>query len=195
MKSFLRVRMSTLALAAFCCLIFVASAFPQTDSKPSIAVIPFAESGKAVYGGSELTDLLIGELLSSTKFDVADKAKSSTIEPEMLKAINGETVNATTVTAIGEKTGAKILVIGNVSEYSAKQKSSLYGVKSYETVVKFNLRAVDAKTCQVIFSQTFEKRGVNLDATKAMSEASTKSTKDAAAVLIKRLVSSSPTAN
>lgn len=187
MKSFLRVRISTLALAAFSCLIFVFSAFSQTEGKPSIAVIPFTESGRAVYGGSELTDLLMGELLSSSKFDIADKAKSTTIDPEMLKAVNGDAVDAATIAAVSEKTGAKILVLGNVSEYSAKQKSSLYGVKSYETVVKFNLRAVDAKTNQVIFTQTIEKRGVNLDQNKAMAEASTKSTKDAAAVLIKRL--------
>lgn len=194
MKSILRVRMSTLALAAHFCLLFVFSASAQTD-KPSIAVIPFSESERAVYGGSELTDLLIGELLSSSKFDVADKARSAAIEPEMLKAIKGDTIDAPTITAIGEKTGAKILVLGNVTEYSAKQKSSLYGVKSYETIVKFNLRAVDAKTCQVIFTQTFEKRGVNLDQSKAMTEASTKSTKDAASVLIKRLATTSQTSN
>lgn len=188
--SFPRVRMSTLALATFCCLVFVFSAFAQTD-KPSIAVIPFSESERAVYGGTELTDMLIGELLSSSKFEVADKAKSSAIEPEMLKAIKGDAIDAPTIAAIGEKTGAKILVLGNVTEYSAKQKSSLYGVKSYETVVKFNLRAVDAKTSQVIFSQTIEKRGVNLDQSKAMSEATTKSTKDAAGVLIKRLTPAS----
>lgn len=188
--SFPRVRMSTLALATFCCLVFVFSAFAQTD-KPSIAVIPFSESERAVYGGTELTDMLIGELLSSSKFEVTDKAKSSAIEPEMLKAIKGDAIDAPTIAAIGEKTGAKILVLGNVTEYSAKQKSSLYGVKSYETVVKFNLRAVDAKTSQVIFSQTIEKRGVNLDQSKAMSEATTKSTKDAAGVLIKRLTPAS----
>lgn len=194
MKSFLRVRLSALALSAFCCLIVVSSAFSQTGSRPSIAVIPFSESGKAVYGGSELTDMLIGELLSSSKFEVTDKSKSTSIEPEMLKAIK-DTIDAPTITAIGEKTGAHFLVLGNVTEYSEKQKSSLYGVKSYETVVKFNLRAVDAKTSQVIFTQTFEKRGISVDGKKAMTEASSKSTKDAAAALVKRLAATTPTSN
>ncbi len=185
-------------VSALFSLMLAGSAFSQADTaKPSIAVVPFAESGKANYGGAELTDLLIKELAASGKFVVADRAKSVAIAPEVVKSLAG-TIDKAVASDIGQTTGAKFLVLGTVTEYTERQKSSLYGMKNYEGTVRFSLRVVDAATADILMSQTFEKRGVSMGegkamtssfGSKAMQDAISKSLKDAVAALVKKLAS------
>jgi|CXWL01.1.fsa_nt_gi curli biogenesis system outer membrane secretion channel CsgG len=188
--------MRTLILSGFCSLILTASAFSQAETrKPSIAVIPFAESGRAIYGGAELADLLSKELASSSKFDVVDKAKTTAIEPVLLKGPK-DAIEAAAAAEIGRTMGAQFLVLGNVTEYSEKVKVTLTGVKSYDAIVKFSLRAVDTATGAVVLEQSFANSGVSMGeaknitgsfASKAMQDAVSKSMKNAVAALVKKL--------
>ena len=196
MKSFPLFRMRTLILSALCSFILAASAFSQAEiRKPSIAVIPFAQSGRVVYGGAELADLLSKELAGSSKFDVVDKAKISAIEPELAKGPK-DAIEPAVAVEIGRATGAQFLILGNVTEYAEKVKVTLTGVKSYDAVVKFNLRAVDTATGAVVLEQSFANGGVSMGeaknitgsfASKAMQDAVSKSMKSAVAALVKKL--------
>lgn len=200
MKSFPSLRVDHLVLSSLFCLMLAVSAFSQADAarKPSIAIIPLAESGRAQSGaGTELADFLIKELAESDKFTVVDKSKSAAAESD-LKIGPKDTIDQSIVTEIGRKTGAQFLVLGNVSEYGEKVKTSFAGAKNYEADVKFSLRAVDASTAEVIFSQTFTKHSVSVGeaknssgrfGSKAMQDAVTKSVKEAASAIVKRLAS------
>jgi len=187
-----------LLLSAICCLVFVIPMLSQSEagSKPSIVVMPFSASGKAV-AGTELADFLNNELVSSSKFAVIDKSKALELDADLLKGLN-DSIGKAAASAIGQQTGAKYLVLGSVSEYGEKAKTSFVGVVTWEGNVKFNLRAIDAATADIIFSQTFEKHGISLGeaksgaimgsfGSKAMQDVVTKTVKDAATAIVKRL--------
>ncbi|MFT3745212.1 MAG: CsgG/HfaB family protein [Pyrinomonadaceae bacterium] len=188
MRSICPVILGRAFASVFCALILTVCSFSQSTGKPSIAVLPFAESGTAQYGGTEVSDILIGELLSSGKFEVADKTKAA-VEPDVLETIK-DTIDAPTALEIGRRSGARYLIIGNLTEYVDKMKKSDFGMKSYESFLKYTLRLVDSKTGDVLLTQTFKKSGVSVQADKSMQETLVKSAKEAATALIKKLASS-----
>jgi curli biogenesis system outer membrane secretion channel CsgG len=148
-----------------------------------------------------LADLISAELANTGTFAVVEKSNSIEVGSEFQIGPK-DTINQATAVAIGKKTGARFLLLGNVMEYGEKAKTSLYGVTTFEGAVKFNLRAVDSATGEVVFSQTIEKRGVGLGeartgavmgtfGSKAMQDAVGKSLKDAISLIVKRLGSRS----
>lgn len=200
MRSFVSLNLNSLVSSAFCSLIFVISVFAQseTSDKPNIAVLPFTESGRATYGGSDLTDMLTKELTEGGKFAIADKSKAAAVEWEVKKGKKG-TIDPSIVAEIALKTGARYLVLGTVQEFSERVRTTEAGAKSYDAIIRFSFSGVDAATGKVIFSQTIENRGVSLAEVKkitgnfvsmGMQDAISKSVKDAVATVVKHLVSS-----
>lgn len=198
MELYRRFKVRYLVLSIFCSLILVNTGFPQAviADKQSIAVIPFTVTRKAIAGG-ELADLISAELVNTGTFTVVDKSNSIDVESEFPTRPK-DSIDPATAVEIGKKTGARFLLFGNVTEYGEKARTSFTGVTTYEGLVKFNLRAMDSMTGEVIFSQTFEKRGVSLGeaktgsvvgsfGSKAMQDAVGKSLKEAVAVIVKRL--------
>jgi len=200
------MKTQTLSIGKTVCLIYfflsmtVVAVFSQSETgrKPSIAVIPFGVSGKAGSGaGTEVTNSLTDELVNNGRFTVVDRSKSAAIETEILEALKGS-IDQSTAAAIGRKTGAQFLVIGNVTDFGERPKASLLVVTTYEAVVKFNLRVVDSTTAEILFSKTFEKKSASFGGTKTgtisgtvdskgMQEALDKSIKEAVAALVARL--------
>jgi len=202
MKPFLSLRMKYIVLSAVCSLLFVVPAFSQDDTagKPSIAVLPFTETERATYGGSDLTDMLTKELAESGKFTMVEKSKTATAEPETAKGPK-ESIDPTVAAEIGRKAGSQFVVVGNVKEFGEKVKVTLTGVKSYDAFVRFDLRGVDAKTGKVLFTQTIEKRGVSMGeaknptgtyVSKGMQDAIKNALKDAVNLIVKNFGSSQP---
>lgn len=199
-RLFVSLNLNSLVSSALCSLILVISAFAQSETayKPRIAVIAFTESDKATYGGAELTDMLTKELTDSGKFSVVDRSKAAAVGAE-LKSGRNDSLDPSLFAEIGRKTGAQYLVLGTLLEYSEKVKTSLFGVKSYDAIVRFKFSVVNAVTGEVALSQTIEKRGVSMGesknvtgtyVSKGMQDAIGKSVKDAVAAVVKHLGSS-----
>ncbi len=193
-------------LFVFSYLIAAATVFSQTEAprKPSIAVIQFATTGKASYeSGAEISDLLVNELVNSSRFRVVDRSTASkVIDAEQMEALKGA-IDPATAAAIGNKTGAQFLVLGTVNEFREKKNISLLGLASYEAIVKFNLRALNSTTGEIVFSQAFEKKSNSIGGagngtitgsfeSKAMQDALAKTIKEAVATLVERLGSATP---
>lgn len=179
-------------------LLFAVAQFAQADTeKSSIVVIPFTESGRAVYGGAEISNLLYKELAANGKFTVIDKSKPAAIEAEIKKGPK-DTIDIPTAAEIAHKAGAQFTVLGTVLDYTEKVKTSFVGAKTYEANVKFSVRVVNAATAEVVLSQSFEKSGVSVGeiknvngsfGSKAMQDCINKSIKDAVNAIGKHLAS------
>ena len=188
MRSLARLRLLKLVALVVLSLVAFVGVFPQaSDRSPNLAVLPFIESGRAKYGASEATNRLNEELLKSGKFAMVDRSKIDAIETELLYKFRDQ-IDPENTRIIGEKIGAEILILGNLMEYTEKQKSSLSGMIHYENFIKFNLRAIRSSNAEVIFSKTFEKFGFSVGAPiGAMNEVAGKSLKDAAMELAKKI--------
>lgn len=216
-KSFGRVKY--IIFVVFCCLLAVATAFPQTGAgrKPSLAVIEFAVRPKiSREAGRELSDMLVNALLESQRFTVVDRSKTNEILKEQREVLIGS-IDPTTGAEVGKRLGAQFLIIGSVTEFEEKKASGLGMLSSvvkipgankvavYRATVKFNLQVINSTTGEIAFSKSFEKEvenaGLSGDGaifdipnfkSKAMQDAVGQAMQDAVATLIERLGASAP---
>lgn len=154
-------------LIILCSLMAVANVFSQTEvnRKPSIAVVEFDVRNARVSWdvGRELSDMLVNALVESGRFRVVERTNLSPAQKEQFMALNGS-VDPGSGAAVGKLIGAQYLVLSSVREFRQKETGFgplripiLGGFKTYQGIVKFNLRVVDSTTGEIVFSKLIEK--------------------------------------
>lgn len=210
----------SIGLVVLYCLIAGTTVFSQTASerKPSLAVIEFEVRTQASRDvGRELSDMLVNALLETQRFTIVDRSRTNLIQEEQLLALRGN-VSQATGAEVGKMLGAQFLVLGSVTEFSEKKSGGAGSVfnrvplanklTSYQAVVKFNLKAVNSTTGELVFSQAITKEvkstGLGGDGTvfgvpmgegfesKAMQDAVVQAMRDAVALLVERIGSFTP---
>jgi len=151
-------------------LIFIVPTAVFASDKPTVGVAEFTNETSAAwwYGGAghDLAGMLTNELSSTEKFRIVERAKLSHVLDEQDLAAAGR-VNQKTAAKVGKLTGAKYLVMGNVSAYEEHTQGgggglSFRGIsvggKKEDAYIAVDLRVVDTTTGEVEFTRTVEAR-------------------------------------
>lgn len=148
--------------------------------KPTVGVAEFTNDTSAAwwYGGAghDLSSMLTDELASTEKFRIVERAKLDPILREQDLGASGRVAKGSAA-KIGKMTGAKYLIIGNVSSYEENTKGSGGGLsfrgisvggKKDEAYIAIDLRVIDTTTGEVEYTRTIEARsggyGLNVSA-------------------------------
>ncbi len=144
-------------------LIFIVPTAVFASDKPTVGVAEFTNETSAAwwYGGAghDLAGMLTNELSSTEKFRIVERAKLSHVLDEQDLAAAGR-VNQKTAAKVGKLTGAKYLVMGNVSAYGGglSFRGISVGGKKEDAYIAVDLRVVDTTTGEVEFTRTVEAR-------------------------------------
>src|SRR5512140_3715698 len=160
-------------VAHYLLIVLVAVLIPAgafASGKPSIGVAEFTNDTSAAwwYGGAgrDLRGMLTNELSSSVKFKIVERSKLDSVLREQDLGDSGR-VSQSSAAKIGKLTGAKYLVIGNVSSYDEKSRGGGGGVsfrgislggKKDDAYIAIDVRVVDTTTGEVEFTRTIEAR-------------------------------------
>jgi curli biogenesis system outer membrane secretion channel CsgG len=139
-------------------------------SKPSIGVAEFTNETSAAwwYGGAghDLSGMLTNELAGTEKFKVVERAKLDHVLNEQDLGASGR-VSKSSAAKVGKLTGAKYLIMGNVSAYQEKASGmggglsfkgySLGGNKN-DAYMAIDLRVVDTTSGEIVHTRTVEAR-------------------------------------
>jgi len=158
------------------CLIVVPGALvyaSDKSGKPSVGVAEFTNETSAGwwYGGvgNDLASMLTNELASTEKFRMVERAKLSHVLNEQDLGASGR-VSEKSAAKVGKLTGAKYLVMGNVSAYDEHSSGgggglSFHGIgvggKKEDAYVAIDVRVVDTTTGEVEYTRTIEARSTN----------------------------------
>src|SRR5947199_8328582 len=145
--------------------------------KPSIGVADFKNDTSAAwwYGGAghDLAGMLSNELQATEKFRMVERAKLGPVLEEQDLGAAGR-VSKSSAAKVGKLTGAKYLIMGNVSSYEEKTQGSGGGIsfggislggKKDDAYIAIDVRVVDTTSGEVVYTRTIEARsggyGVN----------------------------------
>ncbi|HEY2093625.1 MAG TPA: CsgG/HfaB family protein [Thermoanaerobaculia bacterium] len=158
------------------CLVVVPSALvyaSEKSGKPSVGVAEFTNETSAGwwYGGvgNDLAGMLTNELASTEKFRMVERAKLSHVLEEQDLGASGR-VSERTAAKVGKLTGAKYLVMGNVSAYEEHSSGgggglSFHGIgiggKKEDAYIAIDVRVVDTTTGEVEYTRTVEAKSTN----------------------------------
>jgi curli biogenesis system outer membrane secretion channel CsgG len=158
--------------------VFLAAAGPSNaQEKPRVGVLRFTNHTSAGWWsasvGSELSDMLASELVSTRSFQVLDRKDIEAVLGEQ-DLSDTDRVDPATKVKMGKLKGAKYLVAATVSSYeeSTKGKSggisvgglSLGGSKE-KTYVAVDLKIIDTETGEIVDARTLEAeaKGIGLE--------------------------------
>lgn len=161
---------------AIVAMLLCAGALFASD-RPSIGVADFTnETSAGWWGGGvgrELSGMLTNELAATEKFRMVERAKLGPVLEEQDLGASGR-VSKSSAAKVGKLTGAKYLVLGNVSAYEEKTQGSGGGIsfggislggKKDDAYIAIDVRVVDTTTGEVAYTRTIEARsggyGVN----------------------------------
>jgi Uncharacterized protein involved in formation of curli polymers len=171
------------SLSNFLLICLVAALIPigaYASDKPTVGVAEFTNDTSAAwwYGGAghDLSGMLTNELASTEKFRIVERAKLDPVLREQDLGTSGRVAKGSAA-KIGRLTGAKYLIVGNVSSYEENTKGSGGGLsfrgisvggKKDEAYIAIDLRVVDTTTGEVEYTRTIEARsggyGLNVSA-------------------------------
>jgi curli biogenesis system outer membrane secretion channel CsgG len=157
-------------------LALIAPGPSEAQEKPTIAVLRFTNHTSAGWWsasvGSELSDMLTSELVSTKAFQVVDRREIDAVLGEQDLGASGR-IDPATKAKIGKIKGAKYLVAATVSSYEEATKGggagisvgglSLGGSKE-KTYVAVDLKVIDTTTGAIKDARTIEaeSKGVGL---------------------------------
>jgi len=158
--------LKTALLLALGVLLFVAPAAAQ--EKPRLGVLRFTNQTSAGWWsasvGSELSDMLASELVSTKAFQVLDRKEIDAVIGEQDLGASGR-IDPATKAKIGKIKGAKYLVAATVSSYEESTKGggagisvgglSLGGSKD-KTYIAVDLKVVNTETGDITDARTIE---------------------------------------
>jgi curli biogenesis system outer membrane secretion channel CsgG len=143
------------------------------SDRPSVGVAEFTNETSAGwwYGGvgNDLASMLTNELASTEKFRMVERAKLGHVLEEQDLGASGR-VNSKTAAKVGKLTGAKYLVMGNVSAYEEHSSGgggglNFHGIgvggKKEDAYVAIDVRVVDTTTGEVEYTRTIEAKSTN----------------------------------
>jgi curli biogenesis system outer membrane secretion channel CsgG len=151
--------------------------------KPAVAVMQFKDGNLTNWWGSswELTDgvtnLVIDEIVKSDRLTVVERTRLDELIGEQDLADDGR-VEAETASQIGKLTGARLMVMGTVTQFDFKQSASV-GIASFlrlsgsQAKVKLTGRVVDTQNGRVLGSFSGEGSktgaGISVDTMRGVS--------------------------
>ena len=160
-KIILLTVIAILAVAAFL------AAGPAAE-KPRIGVLRFTNHTSAGWWsasvGSELSDMLASELVSTRSFQVLDRKDIDAVLGEQ-DLSDTDRVDAATKVKMGKLKGAKYLVAATVSSFEEGVKGTGGGVsfkglsvggKKEKAYIAVDLKVVDTETGEIVDSRTIE---------------------------------------
>ena len=147
---------------------FVVAGRAAGQEKPRIGVLRFTNQTSAGWWsasvGSELSDMLTSELVSTRSFQVLERKEIDAVIGEQDLGASGR-IDPATKAAIGKIKGAKYLVAGTVSSYEEGTSGQHGGVsigglslggKQQKTYVAVDVKVVDTETGEIVDTRTIE---------------------------------------
>jgi curli biogenesis system outer membrane secretion channel CsgG len=171
----MKSRWSIVRLMLICLVVAPAALVYASDNsgKPSVGVAEFTNETSAGwwYGGvgNDLAGMLTNELASTEKFRMVERAKLGHVLEEQDLGASGR-VSSKTAAKVGKLTGAKYLVMGNVSAYEEHSSGgggglSFHGIgiggKKEDAYIAIDVRVVDTTTGEVEYTRTVEAKSTN----------------------------------
>lgn len=151
----------------------IALALPAFAEKPSVGVAEFTNETSAGWwyssAGRDLSGMLTNELASTEKFRIVERAKLGHVLDEQDLAASGR-IEKSTAAKIGKLTGARYLVMGNVSAYQENTSGGGGGIsihgwsvggKKNDAYIAIDLRVVDTTSGEVMYTRTVEARSTS----------------------------------
>ena len=149
-------------------LAFLTPGLSQAQEKPRVGVLRFTNRTSAGWWsasvGSELSDLLVSELVSTKAFQVLDRAEIEAVLGEQDLGAS-DRIDPATKATIGKIKGAKYLIAATVSSYEEATKGagggisigglSLGGSKE-KTYIAVDLKVIDTETGAIEDVRTIE---------------------------------------
>lgn len=140
----------------------------QAAEKPRIGVLRFTNHTSAGWWsasvGSELSDMLASELVSTRSFQVLDRKELDAVLGEQ-DLSDTDRVDPATKVKMGKLKGAKYLVAATVSSFEEGVKGTGGGVsfkglsiggKKEKTYIAVDLKVVDTETGEIVDTRTIE---------------------------------------
>lgn len=169
------------------CLVGVLNLFVATSvwaaEKPAVAVMQFKEGDLSNWWGSSwelvegITNLVIDEIVKSNKLTVVERTRVDELLGEQDLAADGR-VETETASQIGKLTGARLMVMGTVTQFDFKQSASV-GIASFlrlsgsQAKVMLTGRVVDTQNGRVLGSFSGEGSktgaGISVDTMRGLS--------------------------
>jgi len=162
------MRKTVLLMAVLMVLGSALAAAPAGDEKPRIGVLRFTNHTSAGWWsasvGSELSDMLVSELVSTKAFQVLDRKDLDAVMGEQDLGESGR-VSAATKAKLGRIKGAKYIVAATVSSYEESTSGSHGGIsvggislggKKENTYIACDLKVVDTETGEIVDTRTIE---------------------------------------
>jgi curli biogenesis system outer membrane secretion channel CsgG len=160
--------MKRIAIGLLFCLIFCFAAAASAAEKPRLGILRFTNNTHAAWWhggmGTDLQDMLIGELASTKAFKVLERKELDAVISEQRLGASG-LVNPKTATKIGNLTGAKYIVAATVSSFEENTGDKKGGVsflgvsvgKDKETAyISVDLKVIDVETGEIVDTRTVE---------------------------------------
>lgn len=143
--------MKKAAIAALTVCLFVGSAV--ASELPTIAVLDFT-SAKRTDLVLQIPSMLNNSLINSGLFDVVSRDRLNQILLEQSLSASGF-VNPETAVALGNLTGAKYLLVGEIVDISSENRTfSGYGISTKSTIyrLKASVRILETESGRAVFS-------------------------------------------
>jgi curli biogenesis system outer membrane secretion channel CsgG len=149
-------------------LALVAAGRAADQEKPRIGVLRFTNQTSAGWWsasvGTELSDMLASELVSTRSFSVLERKEIDAVIGEQDLGGSGR-IDPATKAKIGKIKGAKYLVAGTVSSYEQNTSGGGGGVsigglslggKKEKTYVAVDVKVIDTETGEIVDARTIE---------------------------------------
>jgi len=162
------MRKTVFLLALFLVLGTVLTAAPGGDEKPRIGVLRFTNQTSAGWWsasvGSELSDMLVSELVITKAFQVLERKELDSVLTEQDLGNSGR-ISAATKAKMGNIKGAKFIVAATVSSYEENTSGGGGGIsvggislggKKEKTYIACDLKVVDTETGEIVDTRTIE---------------------------------------
>lgn len=151
------------------CLVFAALAVSvEAQDKPRLGVLRFTNQTSAGWWsaavGSELSDMLASELVSTGSFSVLERREIEAVLGEQDLGATGR-IDQATRAKMGKIKGAEFLVAGTVSSYEERiggggggvaYRGVRLGGKKDRVYIAVDLKVIDTETGEIVDARTIE---------------------------------------
>ena len=124
----------------------------DVDSRPALAVSVIEnKTPNSEMDRVNLVDRLITTLTETRQFRVIERQKMDDLLKEQKFQLSGMT-DPTKVSEIGKLLGADLMIFGGITRADQK-KIDKFSYDEVQTIVELDIRGVDVKTAEIVFSQ------------------------------------------